>query len=116
MKIVPFRIDFNTLYENRHLFTDDVKYNSLIISNVFNLNINLISKEDYDILDHTYKKQIYDANANRSSYNYILSKHGVYIQNGGICSYDLVIYRWRFLDKKYNLSFTDKLFNILTIV
>lgn len=116
MKIVPFRIDFNTLYENYRLFTDDVKYNSLIISNVFNLNVTLISTEDYYNIDYTYKKQIYDANANRSSYNYILSKHGVYIQNGGICSYDLVIYKWRFLDKKYYPSITDKLFNMLMIV
>ena len=112
MKIVPLLMKIETLYENRHLYTDDVKYNSLIVSNIFNLNIDLISNEDYDNLEHEHKKQIYDAN---NSFNYILSKHGIYIQTN--IKYDLVLYSWQLVDKKYinSIIVIDEL-NILTIV
>ena len=72
MKIVPIKIDTKKLYEHRHLFTDDVQYNSLIISNLFNKQINLF---DYD----SYKKHknIVIINSN-NRYKYILYKNGVY--------------------------------------
>lgn len=72
MKIVPIEVDSEKIYEHRHLFTDDVKYNSLIISNLFNKQINLF---DYD----SYKKHknIVIINTN-NRYKYILCKNGVY--------------------------------------
>ena len=58
-KIVPFKIDVKLLYENRHLFTDDVHYNSLVISNLINQSINLIDMQSYDDLDLEHKKNIW---------------------------------------------------------
>lgn len=72
MKIVPIKVDSEKIYEHRYLLTDDVKYNSLIISNLFSKQINLF---DYD----SYKKHknIVIINSNYR-YKYILSKDGVY--------------------------------------
>ena len=72
MKIVPIEVDSEKIYEHRHLLTDDVQYNSLIISNLFNKQINLF---DYD----SYKKHknIVIINSN-NRYKYILYKNGVY--------------------------------------
>ena len=91
MKIVPIEFNFQTLYENRHLFTDDVQYNSLIVSNLFNLNIILITIKDYDVLEYDHKKQIYREVI--MSYKYILSRHGVYVLKG--YPYTLVFYNWQ---------------------
>lgn len=60
MKIVPIKIDTKKLYEHRHLYTDDVEYNSLIISNLLNKNINLLDMQSFNALDNEYKKQIYE--------------------------------------------------------
>ena len=77
MNIVPVKIEFNTLYENRHLFTDDTQYNSLIISNLINQSIILIDIQVYDDLDIEHKRLLYERNT--ISFNYILVKDGVYI-------------------------------------
>lgn len=42
MEVVGIDVDVKVLVENRHLYTDDVKYNSLIVSNLFNKQINLL--------------------------------------------------------------------------
>ena len=77
MNITPVRIKFKTLYENRHLFTEDTQYNSLIISNLINQSIILIDIQAYDYLDIEHKRLIYESNT--ISFNYILVKDGVYI-------------------------------------
>ena len=77
MNIIPVRIEFKTLYEHRHLFTDDVHYNSLIVSNLINQSINLIDIQIYEDLDIEHKRRIYERNT--LSFNYILVKDGVYI-------------------------------------
>lgn len=51
MKIVPVLMKIETLYENRHLYTDDVHYNSLIISNLINKKIELLDFVNYNALD-----------------------------------------------------------------
>lgn len=53
MKIVPIEIKFQTLYENRHLLSDDIHYNSLIISNIINRNVELFDiKKVVEINEH----------------------------------------------------------------
>ena len=75
MKIVSSLLKFKLLYENRHLYTDDVHYNSLVISNIINQNIKLLDIEEYYMLNYDYKLQLY----NTTPYvNYILNKNGLY--------------------------------------
>ena len=53
MKIVPIKIDTKTLYENRHLLSDDIHYNSLVISNLINKNVELFDiKKVVEINEH----------------------------------------------------------------
>ena len=59
MNIVPIEIKIKILYENRHLLTDDVQYNSLIVSNIINQDIMLLDNKLYDKLDDIIKKKIY---------------------------------------------------------
>ena len=59
MNIVPIEIKFKALYEHRHLLTNDVKYNSLIVSNIINQDIMLLDNKLYDKLDDIIKKKIY---------------------------------------------------------
>ena len=109
MKIVPVKIKFNTLYENRHLFTDDVTYNSLIISNAINLKVNLLNVEYYNTLDDDSKYHIYEYNNKQC--NYIFNKNGFYV----IRVVDVVFFSWEY----YHLSFNMVeylMFDILTIV
>lgn len=78
MKIVPIEVDSEKIYEHRHLFTDDVQYNSLIISNMFNKQINLF---DYDSF---IKNKNLVINKSYDRCKYILSKRGVYeLQSNG---------------------------------
>lgn len=78
MKIVPIEVDSEKIYEHRHLYTDDVKYNSLIISNLFNKQINLFEYDNYIKNKNLVINKTYDR------CKYILSKHGVYeLQSNG---------------------------------
>lgn len=77
MKVQPVEIEFKTLYENRHLYTDDVQYNSLIISNLINKNVILMDVHNYHTLDDNIKQYVFDENPR---FNYILSKDGLYRQ------------------------------------
>ena len=85
MKIVPIKIKLNTLYENRHLFTDDSHYNSLVISNAIDTNVNLITVDYYNQLEHDIKYAIYADNKDNHNYIFILDKNGLYrlIYNAG---------------------------------
>ena len=59
MKIVPIEIKFQTLYENRHLLTDDVEYDSLLVSNFLNTKIKLLDIVSFINLDDTSKMEIF---------------------------------------------------------
>ena len=80
MNIEPIKIDIKILYDNRHLYTDDSHYNSLVISNLINQSINLIDVKVYDELDIKHKRKLYESNV--LSFNYILVKDGLYILEG----------------------------------
>ena len=56
MKIVPIELNFQTLYDNCHLYTDDNNYNSLVISNLINKKIELLDVETYKQIDEDYKR------------------------------------------------------------
>ena len=47
MEVVAINVDIKVLIDNRHLYTDDVKYNSLIVSNLCNKKINLLDFDTY---------------------------------------------------------------------
>ena len=80
MNIVPIKIDLKLLYENRHLFTDDIHYNSLLLSNVMNTTIQLVDTDKYDSLDNEQKNIIFNFNKTYCiiPIKYILCKEGVY--------------------------------------
>ena len=107
MKIVPIRIKFKALYENRHLFTDDFKYNSLIVSNAINTNVNIINIECYNTLDIGIKYIIYASN--KYDYNFILDKDGLYILSGIFYRSADCFIDWKDCD-------INKKYDILTIV
>lgn len=70
MKIVTIKISVKTLYENRHLLTDDVEYNSLLLSNIFNQSIKLFDKKTYDNLNLDHQIQIIKETNNKSNIIY----------------------------------------------
>ena len=121
MKIVPIKISGKVLYENRHLFTDDVHYNSLIISNLINKKIELLDIETYKQIDEDSKMEIYNLNI---FYNFILDNTGLF----SICLFktdsfgvverlenDIKFYSWQDLYKKYK-NLLAVVFDVLTIV
>ena len=125
MNIVPIKISGKLLYENRHLYTDDSHYNSLIISNLINKKIELLDVETYKHLGEDYKMKIYNLNI---FYNFILNNTGLF----SICLFktvktdsfgvverlenDIKFYSWQDLVKKYKNLLFDVVFDILTIV
>ena len=115
MKIVPIKIEFRVLYENRHLFTDDSHYNSLVISNVINTKVNLINVDYYNMLDNDIKYKIYEYN---NKCNYIFNKNGLYMLGVDeilLCS-DIVHFCWKYYYLSYDIDIDVLLFDILTIV
>ena len=53
MNIELIEIKIKLLYENRHLFTDDIHYNSLVISNLINKKVELFDiKKVVEINEH----------------------------------------------------------------
>ena len=108
MNILPIKVDSEKIYEHRHLYTDDVKYNSLIISNLFSKQINLF---DYD----SYKKHkniVIIKYYNRCK-KYILSKHGVYeLQSNGY------IINWQDYQETFSHEYDNQWYShlLLTIV
>lgn len=47
------------MYENRHLFTDDSHYNSLVVSKLINKDVILLDMYTYSMLDNDSKKKLY---------------------------------------------------------
>lgn len=58
MNIELIEIKIKLLYENRHLLTDDVEYNSLLLSNIINWSIKLFDKKTYFNLNLDEQLQI----------------------------------------------------------
>ena len=110
MNIIPVEIQINLLYENRHLYTDDSQYNSLIVSNLINKNIELLDYVNYNaLLDNNIKQRyVFETNPR---FNYILSKDGVYRQKGVLLSYFLGFYHWEDITGR-----TTQTIDILTVV
>lgn len=52
------KLNMKTIYENRHFLTDDVHYNSLVLSILINEPIKLVSLEHFINLDTSVKKKI----------------------------------------------------------
>lgn len=113
MNILPIEINFNTLnnlYENRHLFTDDVQYNSLVVSNIIGINIVLLDILSYNNFNLELKSKMTNNN------NCILTMDGLNhitqhpLNNKSII---LVLLRWCYLIQN-PLSFYNR--HILTIV
>ena len=116
MKIVPIKIKFKTMYENRHLFTDDVKYNSLIISHASNMKINFIDVDYYNTLDNDSKYHIYEYYNKKC--NCIFNKNGLYVLGFDeirLC-FDIVHFSWKCYYLSYDIDIDVLLFDILTIV
>ena len=60
----------NTLIENRHLYTDDFKYNSLVLSNLIGKPINLYSG-DYHTLPSSSREKLFKMNQGKKYYMFI---------------------------------------------
>ena len=115
MKIVPIKVDVKILYENRHLFTDDPQYNSVVVSKLINQDILLLDRYTYSILDNDHKKKLYDDSNNK----YILVKDGLCYQcvNTNVTSYYLFLYTWELYHWEFNRKYSpSRKINILTIV
>ena len=114
MNIVPIEVDLKLLYENRHLFTDDVHNNSLVISKLINQDIILLDRYTYSILDNEHKKKLYVDSNNK----YILVKDGLCYQcvNTNVTSYYLFLYTWGFYNWEFNGKYSSRKINILKIV
>ena len=94
MKYYFEKVLVNTLFENCHLFTDDFKYNSLIISNLIGKPINLFS-EDYHTL-YPSREKLY--NMNQGKY-YMFNERWLYQvvcikSNTSPVLYDAVFTHW----------------------
>lgn len=113
MNIIPIEITFNTLnnlYEHRHLFTDDVQYNSLVVSNIIGINIVLLDILSYNNFNLKLKSKMTNSN------NCILTMDGLHhiTQHPfNETSIILVLLRWCYLIQS-PLSFYNR--HILTIV
>ena len=67
MKIVPIKVKL--LYENRHLLSDGRQYNSLVISNLINKNIELFDiKKVVEINEHQQNELMKTLNYNMELY------------------------------------------------
>ena len=52
------KLEYKPIYDNRHLITDDFQYNSLVLSNLIDESIRLVSLEYFINLDNSVKKKI----------------------------------------------------------
>lgn len=69
MYIVSIQIPNKTLYEHRHLLTDDRLYNSLVISNLINKNVELFdNKKVVEINEHQQNELMKTLNYNMELY------------------------------------------------
>lgn len=121
MKIVPIKIKLKVLLINCHLFSNDVRYNSLIISNAINNNIKLIDIYNYNQLSCDYKNNMF--NTIKSYLIFILAKNGVYVIRPyddltiKFDEYSIEFTKWGFLKAFYDDSIHhDRHDWIMTIV
>ena len=99
MKIVPIEIKLKTLLINCHLFSNDVRYNSLIISNAINKHIKLIDIYDYNQLSCDYKSNMFN---NIKTYPiFILAKTGVYVIRPHYAQLSIDFSKWGFFKAFY---------------
>lgn len=49
------------LYNNRHLFTDDVQYNSLVLYNLTNQNLHLVSVKTFEYMSFSEKTELFQS-------------------------------------------------------
>ena len=110
--IQPIKLNARLLYDNRHLYTDNCQYNSLILSNIFNKPINLLDMKLYRKVKYRLeiKTEIIDL--------YIFDKEGLYPKYG-IESFDLI--KWDILPQITNsyksyMTFLDDFVYVLTII
>ena len=79
MKIVAKEFPCFLIYEHRQLFSNEVEYNSLYLSNLMGYNVDLLDIEDYKKLDIKTRHQILSHN--------IKTKHIHFIYGFGIIAY-----------------------------
>ena len=108
--IQPIKLNARLLYDNRHLYTDNCQYNSLILFNIFNKPINLLDMKLYRKVKYHLdtKAEIIDL--------YIFDKDGLY-RKYGMESFDLI--KWDILPQItniYNMTYLDDFVYVLTII
>ena len=52
-------VDMKLLYNNRHLFTDDVQYNSLVLSNLTNQTLHLVPVKTFEYMSFSEKNELF---------------------------------------------------------
>ena len=65
MKLVPIQVKLESIYNNRHLFTDDCQNNSLVISDIVNKTVELFEIQEYHNLCTSTKQFRKITNAER---------------------------------------------------
>lgn len=110
--IQPIKLNAKLLYDNRHLYTDNCQYNSLMLSNIFNKPINLLDMKLYRKVKYHLdtKHEIIDL--------YVFDKDGLY-RKYGMESFDLI--KWDILPQTFNIYKTymtslDDFVYVLTII
>ena len=100
------------------MYTDDVEYNSLIISNLLNKKINLLDMLSFNTLDNEYKKQIYEDTHRGGFFTEIFTKRGLchiyYNDKSRITFRDTIVTTWETME--YIPDYLVRLVDILTIV
>ena len=107
--IQSIKLNAKLLYDNRHLYTDNCQYNSLILSNIFNKPIKLLDMGLYIKVKYHLdtKHEIIDL--------YIFDKEGLYRTYGGL----FALIKWDILPQMtniYNMTCLDDFVNVLTII
>lgn len=54
-------VDMKILYNNRHLFIDDVQYNSLVLSNLTNQNLQLVPVKNFEYMSFSEKTELFQS-------------------------------------------------------
>ena len=76
-------VDSELLYNNRHLFTDDVQYNSLVLSNLTNQNLQLVPVK-------TFVEYIYSSSEKHEVFQSLSVNSINFIYNQGLINYNKV--------------------------
>ena len=73
MKFHFEKVLVNTLIENRHLFSDDVQYNSLVLSNLTNQTLHLVPVKNFECMSFSEKTEVFQS-LSVNSINFIQQK------------------------------------------